>query len=167
MTMRSGRLSAPPRRVAALLAAAVIAVAALLTSSPARAQERFTLGLERLDLSDLDPRTQARLAQWNDPMGRVEAHVRQQQADILRGGQPGGSGAIAFRAKLQRGFKPRLMVAWVDAGTDVYERSMGVIRWPWSDRADEVPSVEEQLALLLGRRLERSSIGGAEPGASP
>ena len=126
------------------------------------ADQKFSLGLDRLDPSALDPRTQARLAEWNDPMGRVAAHVQQDQAYVLRGGQPGGSGGIAFRVKLQAGIKPRLIVAWVDGGTELYERSMGVIRWPWGEPDEKVLPLEEQLALLLGRRLEQSSVGGKD-----
>jgi hypothetical protein len=132
----------------------------MVAVSAAAAEPEFTLGLDRLDLSKLDPRTQARLAQWNDPMGRVAAHVEQQQANFVRGGQPGGSGGLAFRAKIQTGFRPRLIVAWTEGGSDVYERSMGVIRWPWAEPEDEVLPLDEQLALLLGRRLEQSSAGG-------
>lgn len=136
------------------------AVLAMAAVAAAAAEPEFSLGLDRLDLSSLDSRTQARLTEWNDPMGRVAAHVQQQQADFVRGGQPGGSGGIAFRAKIQAGFRPRLIVAWVDAGSEVYERSMGVIRWPWAEPDEDVLPLDEQLALLLGRRLEQSSIGG-------
>jgi hypothetical protein len=141
----------------------ILTVALVMVAVAAGATEqKFSLGLDHLDLSAVDPRTQARLAEWNDPMGRVAAHVRDEQATILRGGQPGGSGGIAFRVKLQSGFKPRLIVAWTDSGTEVYERSMGVIRWPWSAANDTVLPLEEQLALLLGRRLEQSSVGGKD-----
>ena len=150
------------------LVRAVVMAALVTVTAPAGATDReFTLGLDRLDPASLDPRTQARLAQWNDPMGRVTAHVQQQQAEILRGGQPGGSGGIAFRVKLQSGFRPRLSVAWVDGGVDQYERAMGVIRWPWQEADDTVPPLDEQLAILLGRRLEQSSVGGQDPPEEP
>ena len=155
-------------RLAAIVATVTLMAGLLAVAAPTvAADQEFTLGLDRLDLSPLDPRTQARLAQWNDPMGRVTAHVQQQQAEILRGGQPGGSGGIAFRVKLQSGFRPRLLVAWVDGGVEQYERAMGVIRWPWQEADESVPPLDEQLAILLGRRLEQSSIGGPDPSKRP
>jgi hypothetical protein len=48
-------------------------------------------------------------------------------------------------------------VATVDAGVEAYERSLGVIRWPWSESDEEALPIEEQLALLLGHRLESPS----------
>lgn len=146
----------------------VLSVALVMLAAAAGAAEpEFSLGLDRLDVYSLDPRTQARVDEWNDPMGRVTAHVQQEQAHILRGGQPGGSGGIAFRAKFQAGSKPRLVVAWADSGTDFYERSMGVIRWPWSEDDEKVLPLDEQLAILLGRRLEDSSVGGESRQPSP
>jgi len=133
----------------------VLLVAAATTAGAA--EQRFALRLDELDLSELDARTQARLAQWNDPTGRAARHLQQEQANVMRGGQPGGSQGIAFRVKLQSRFRPQLIVATVDAGVEAYERSMGVIRWPWSESDEEALPIEEQLALLLGHRLESPS----------
>lgn len=141
-----------------LLAAAAIAGAA---------EQRFALGLDQLDLSQLDARTQARLARWNDPTGRAARHLQQEQANLLGGGQPGGSQGIAFRVKLQSGFRPQLIVATADAGIEAYERSMGVIRWPWSESDEEALPIEEQLSLLLGRRLQSPSRGQPTAPQSP
>ena len=134
---------------AVLLAAAATAAAA--------ADQQFSLGLAELDLSLLDARTQARLARWNDPTGRAAAHLQQEQANLLGGGQPGGSVGIAFRAKLQAGYQSRLIVATLEAGVEAYERSLGVIRWPWHESDAAVLPIEEQLSLLLGHRLEQPS----------
>ncbi len=117
----------------------------------------FSLGLDRIDPRTLDPRTEARLAQWNSPMGRTEDHVRQQQAEILSGSQPGGgSGALVFRAKLQKGYRPRLVVGSSVAGVDFYERTLTVIRWPWSQSDEPTVPLEEQLSLMLADRMRRS-----------
>lgn len=141
-----------------LIAAAAIAGAA---------EQRFALGLDQLDLSQLDARTQARLAHWNDPTGRAARHLQQEQANLLGGGQPGGSQGIAFRVKLQPGFRPQLIVATADAGVEAYERSMGVIRWPWSESDEEALPIEEQLSLLLGHRLQSPSRGQPTAPQSP
>ncbi|HOC43122.1 MAG TPA: hypothetical protein PKJ99_08920 [Thermoanaerobaculales bacterium] len=135
-----------------VLTALLIAAAAAIAGA---AEPRFSLGLDRLDLSELDARTEARLAQRSDAMGRVAAHLQQEQANLLGGGQPGGSQGLAFRVKLQSGFAPRLVVATLEAGVEAYERSMGVIRWPWRDSDEEALPIEEQLSLLLGHRLEQ------------
>ena len=146
----------------------VLSVLLVATAATAgAAEQRFALGLDQLDLSQLDARTQARLARWNDPTGRAARHLQQEQANLLGGGQPGGSQAIAFRAKLQSGFRPRLIVATGEAGVEAYERSMGVIRWPWSESDEEVLPIEEQLALLLGHRLESPSRGQPTAPQSP
>lgn len=131
----------------------VVLIAAAVTAGAG--EPRFSLGLDQLDLSQLDARTQARLARWNDPTGRAAAHLQQEQANLMGGGQPGGSQAIAFRVKLQSGFRPRLIVATGEAGVEAYERSLGVIRWPWRSSDEEALPIEEQLSLLLGRRLEQ------------
>jgi hypothetical protein len=119
----------------------------------------FSLGLDRLDPRSLDPRTEARLAQWNSPMGRTESHVKQLQAEILAGGQPGaGAGGLAFRAKFQKGYRPRLVVGSSVSGVELYERAITTIRWPWQESEEPALPLEEQLALMLAERL-RSSAG--------
>jgi hypothetical protein len=85
----------------------------------------------------------------------------------MGGGQPGGSQGIAFRVKLQPGFRPRLIVATADAGVEAYERTMGVIRWPWSESDEEALPIEEQLSLLLGHRLQSPSRGQPTAPQSP
>jgi len=136
----------------------VVLIAAVATAGAA--EPRFSLGLDQLDLSELDARTQARLAQRSDPMGRAAAHLQQEQANLLGGGQPGGSQGIAVRVKLQSGFSPRLVIATLESGVEAYERSLGVIRWPWRESDEEALPVEEQLSLMLGHRLEQSSARG-------
>ncbi len=142
-------------------ALALLLMTAALPAATAEDSE-FKLGLEMLDLSSLDPRTEARLAQWNSPMGRTVNHVQQQQAQIVGGGQPGGPpGAMAIRVKVQRGFDPRFVAATSVAGIELYERTLEVIRWPWSDSDTPALSLEEQLSLMLGDRMRRS-VGGSD-----
>jgi hypothetical protein len=54
-----------------------------------------------------DVRTRARLAQWNDPMGRMMYHFNQQQAWIMRGTMPGRSGQGAERHSPATGGRER------------------------------------------------------------
>jgi hypothetical protein len=133
----------------------------LSTASMAAAEDEFTLGLDELDLSSIDPRTEARLAGWNSPMGRTEHYMRQQQAAIIAGGQPGaGSGGMVFRVKIQKGHRPRFVVATTTAGVEFFERTIDVIRWPWSDSDGPALSIEEQLTLMLGYRLRMAGATG-------
>ena len=125
---------------------------------------RFSLQLaEELARSPVDPRTEARLAQWDSPMGRLAYEMQQQQALIMRGGQPGGAAGLGFRLKLQSGLGLKLTVAPVDTGVDLYERSIAPIRWPWLEDDRPALSIEEQLSLMLGRRLESHPGGSSLP----
>jgi hypothetical protein len=109
---------------------------------------------EELERPPVDPRTEARLAQWNSPIGRVVHNMHDQQAFLLRGGQPGaGSGGLAMRFKIQRALPLTLVATTTDANVDFYERSVVVIHWPWKDDEKPVLTLDEQLSLLLGNRL--------------
>ena len=88
--------------------------------------------------------------------------MQQQQGALMRGGQPGGSGGLAFRLKFQNGLSAAVMAATVEGGVELYERAVHVIRWPWRDEEAEAMPMEEQLSLLLGNRLEART--GAAPG---
>lgn len=126
----------------------------LVLAGPLAAAGRFSLGLADLDLEPVDPRTEARLAQWNSPMGRLTAHMQQEQGRLGRGGLVGGPPqGIAVGVKLQRGFSVQLYAAVTEAGIDRYERSVEVVSWPWQPDGLEVLPIEEQLARLLGHRL--------------
>jgi hypothetical protein len=127
----------------------------------AAADSGYSLKLEEELLRPrVDPRTDARLAQWNSPIGRVAYHMQQEQAHLMGGSQPGGATALGFRIKFQGGLMPTLIVATSDSGIEYYERNVAVIRWPWAkDKEPSVLTTEEQLALLLGRRLEAHTAG--------
>jgi hypothetical protein len=128
----------------------------------AAAGSGYSLKLEEeLDRPRVDPRTDARLAQWNSPIGRVAHHMQQEHASLMGGGQPGGGAiGLGFRVKFQAGVRPELIVASTESGVEFYERAMAVIRWPWAEDDDRpVLPTEEQLALLLGRRLEAHTAG--------
>jgi hypothetical protein len=103
-----------------------------------------------------DPKTEARLAQWNSPMGRLMHNFNQQQAWVMRGTMPGGervTGA-AVRVKAQNGLPLQLIAVSSRAAIDISERAIEVIRWPWDDdKGPPVMTLDEQLTVLLGRRL--------------
>jgi hypothetical protein len=103
-----------------------------------------------------DVRTRARLAQWNDPMGRMMYHFNQQQAWIMRGTMPGDervAGAVV-RVKAQNGIPLQLVAGSVQGGLDLAQQSLVQFgpREPSDEELAEM-SLEEQMAELLSRRL--------------
>jgi len=103
-----------------------------------------------------DLRTEARLAHWNSPMGRLMAAFQQQQAWAIRGTQPGlerVSGAVVG-VKLQQGQPLEILSSSMEAGLRISEERLAVVRWPWDDsRKQPALPLDEQLSLLLGQRL--------------
>jgi hypothetical protein len=103
-----------------------------------------------------DARTKARLAEWNDPMGRMMYHFNQQQAWIMRGTMPGGErdSGLAVRVKAQNGLPLHLIASTIQSGLDIAQQDL--VRFgprQASDEELEAMSLEEQLTELLGRRL--------------
>jgi hypothetical protein len=103
-----------------------------------------------------DPATEARLAQWNDPMGRLLYHFNQQQAWVMRGTMPGGdrAGGVAIMVKAQPGLSLQLLATTMQAGLVAAQQDLSHLRWPWIDdeTLDGLP-LEERLSIELGRRL--------------
>lgn len=144
-----------PRLVLALALLIVAPVAA----DEAEVARQFDLDLENVDLRPRDPRTQARLARWNDdPMARVAMAMASEQAHIVGGHQPGMDQprAMVFSVRLQKGLAAALMVSSSASGVEFYERRMAVITWPWQDEEETKPAMplDEQLTVMLGERLE-------------
>ena len=139
-------------------------VLALLIAAPAAAdeaddQKQFNLQLDKISLRPQDPRTQARLARWNDdPMARVAMAMASEQARMLGGHQPGMGQprALVFSVRLPKDLAAALMVSSSASGVEFYERRMTVIRWPWEkdDEAKPAMPLDEQLTIMLGKRLE-------------
>ena len=140
----------------------IVTILVIGTAALSAGEDEFSLDLENIDLSRRDPRTEARLAGWNSPMGRMIFQMHEQQSMLQRGGMPGGSGGLAFRVKLRSGVGMAIVAATVDAGVEFYERSVEVVEWPWHKSNGSVMPIEEQLSVLLGRRLESHSVGGRE-----
>jgi hypothetical protein len=139
-------------------------VLALIIAAPVVADEvddkkQFDLDLENVDLRPRDPRTEARLARWNDdPMARVAMAMASEQAHIIGGHQPGMGKprAMVFSVRLQKDLAAALMVSSSASGVEFYERRMAVITWPWEDEEEIKPAMplDEQLTVMLGKRLE-------------
>ncbi len=117
----------------------------------------FSLNINNIPTTGrLDPLTEARLAQWNDPMGRLLYHFNQQQAWLMRGTMPGGdrAGGLAVAVKAQDGLPLKLLAMSMQAGLISAHQDLAEVRWPWiDDDAMAALSLEEQLSIELGRRL--------------
>ena len=117
----------------------------------------FSLSLDSFKWApNQDVRTKARLAQWNDPMGRLMYHFNQQQSWIMRGTMPGGErvSGVAVRVKAQNGVPLNLLASTMQGSIDVAQQNLfrlGPHRA--SDEELDAMSLEEQLTELLGRRL--------------
>jgi len=117
----------------------------------------FSLDLDGIKWApNQDVRTKARLAHWNDPMGRMMYHFNQQQAWIMRGTMPGSErdNGVAVRVKAQNGLPLQLLAATMQGSLDIAQQ--GLIRFGPRKISDEelaAMSLEEQLTELLSRRL--------------
>jgi hypothetical protein len=96
-----------------LIRRAFLILFALLQVVAAGAGEiEFSLDLDAFRWTpNQDARAKARLAEWNDPMGRMMYHFNQQQAWIMRGNMPGGErdSGVAVRVKAQNGLPLHLI----------------------------------------------------------
>lgn len=132
-------------------------VAILVGTVAAAGDTGFSLGLDTFDWSpNQDGRTKARLAQWNDPMGRMIYHFNQQQGWIMRGTMPGGErmSSVAVRIKAQNGLPLELIAATIQAGMDVDRQDLARLgKRRKKDHDLDLMSLEEILTEELGREL--------------
>ena len=118
---------------------------------------KFSLDLDGFKWSpNHDVRTRARLAEWNDPMGRMMYHFNQQQAWIMRGTMPGAerNTGVAVRMKAQNGIPLHLVASTIQGSLDLAQQNL--VRFGPRQVTDEelaAMSLEEQLTELLSRRL--------------
>jgi len=129
----------------------------LITVVGGAGEVEFSLDLDGFKWTpNQDVRTKARLAEWNDPMGRMMYHFNQQQAWIMRGTMPGSErdNGVAIRVKAQNGLPLQLLAATMLGSLDIAQQ--GLIRFGPRKISDEelaAMSLEEQLTELLSRRL--------------
>jgi len=131
---------------------------AMLTAVIGNAGEvEFSLDLDGFKWTpNQDARTKARLAEWNDPMGRMMYQFNQQQAWIMRGTMPGAerNTGVAVRMKAQNGLPLQLVASTIQGSLDLAQQNL--VRFGPRKISDEelaAMSLEEQLTELLSRRL--------------
>jgi hypothetical protein len=130
----------------------------MVSASLAGAGEiEFSLNLDDFSWNpNQDARTRARLAEWNDPMGRMMYHFHQQQSWIMRGTMPGSEreSGLALRVKTQGGLPLQLVAASVQSGLDLAQQSL--VRFGPRRLSEEelgAMDLEQRLTELLSRRL--------------
>ena len=122
----------------------------------------FSLHLNMLVPAHLDPATEARRAQWNSPLGRVQYQLAELQASIGAGGMPHRATQGLIGLKAQRGARTRVITSALQSGVPVYSSPIAVIHWPWEKGKaphSRVLPLDRQLSILLGRRLARQPAG--------
>ena len=135
----------------------VLLIAMLIAVVGNAGEVEFSLDLDGFKWSpNQDVRTRARLAEWNDPMGRMMYHFNQQQAWIMRGTMPGAerNTGVAVRMKAQNGLPLQLVAATIQGSLDLAQQDL--VRFGPREISDEelaAMSLEEQMAELLSRRL--------------
>lgn len=135
----------------------VVLVAMMIAVVGNAGEVKFSLDLDGYKWTpNQDVRTRARLAEWNDPMGRMMYHFNQQQAWIMRGGMPGAerNTGVAVRMKAQNGLPLQLVASTIQGSLDLAQQ--GLVRFGPRQVSDEelaAMSLEEQMTELLSRCL--------------
>ncbi len=116
----------------------------------------FSLRISAGSGESLSPAQEAQMALWNDPMIRL---MRAMDADLghLLIGQPGGGRTPPLiSVGVGGGLPPRVLTASIERNLAKSTEPPTAIAWPWHKENEPTPPpMEEQLALLLGKRLER------------
>jgi hypothetical protein len=137
--------------------ALVFLIAMLIAVVGHAGEVNFSLDLDGYKWTpNQDVRTRARLAEWNDPMGRMMYHFNQQQAWIMRGTMPGAerNTGVAVRMKAQNGIPLQLVATTIQGSLDLAQQNL--VRFGPRTISDEelaAMSLEEQMTELLSRRL--------------
>ena len=146
------------RRAVLVIGYLAVAAAVLTAAAASAGEKKFSLNLDSFSWTpNSDVRTKARLAEWNDPMGRMMYHFNQQQAWIFRGATPGSerSTGVAIRARAQKGLPLNLLASTMLADIDVDQQELARLgRRHTSDDQLGPVSLEELLSEELGRRLK-------------
>jgi hypothetical protein len=133
----------------------ITSTALILLTLTAAAGAEVTVSVRASGSSGAGLRNEARLADWNSPLGRLSYFMGEQHANLLRGNQPGASGAVAFLVKAQSGQPLQLIASSIEDGVRLSETQLTQI--PWTEKDSDEPEgvpLDEQLAILLSQRLQ-------------
>ncbi|MCK5378582.1 MAG: hypothetical protein KAJ78_04225 [Acidobacteria bacterium] len=123
-------------------------------------EPRFSLSINVGGRQSLSPAQEAQLALWNDPMIRLMRAMDAEFGHLLIG-QPGGRTPPLIAIGVGGGLPPRVLSASIEHNLARSTEPPAAIAWPWlKENEPTPPPMEEQLALLLGERLEQRLASG-------
>ncbi len=116
----------------------------------------FSLNISAGSRRSLSPAQEARLALWNDPMIRLMRAMDAEVGHLLIGQPGGGRTPPLISVGVGGGLPPRILSASIEHNLARSIEPPTAIAWPWlKENEPTPPPMEEQLALLLGERLEQ------------
>ncbi|RLE22205.1 MAG: hypothetical protein DRJ65_14400 [Acidobacteria bacterium] len=135
-----------------------LAITLLGLAHPAWAGETsFSLSLSAGGHRSLSPAQEAQLALWNDPMNRLIYAMDAEIGHLLIGQPGGGRTPPLISVGVGGGLPPRILSASIEHNLARSTEPPTAVAWPWlKENEPTPPPMEEQLALLLGERLEQS-----------
>ena len=123
-------------------------------------EPRFSLNINVGSQRSSSPAKEAQLALWNDPMIRLMRAMDAEFGHLLIG-QPGGRTPPLISIGFGGGIPPRILTASIENSLAKTTEAPTAIAWPWiNENEPPPPPMEEQLALLLGKRLEQRLASG-------
>jgi len=119
-------------------------------------EPKFSLSISAGSHRSLSPVQEAQLALWNDPMVRLMRAMDAEVGHLLIGQPGGGRTPPLVSVGMGAGIPPRVLSAAIEHNLAGPTEPPTAVAWPWLKKNEPTPPpMEEQLALLLGERLER------------
>ena len=116
----------------------------------------FSLSISAGSHRSMSPAQEAQLALWNDPMIRLMRAMNAEIGHLLVGQPGGGITPPLVSVGVGSGLPPRILSASIEHNLARSTEPPTAIAWPWlKENEPTPPPMEEQLALLLGERLEQ------------
>ena len=138
-------------RSPAVVLAAILAMGGAVSAA---AGGRFSFSLSAEALGHRPPEVEQRLAVWDSPMGRVAAAVADAQGVLGMSGLVGRPHAVVLAIGYCPRLRPELIAGSIASGMAPRPETFQPIPWPWEPRDGQRLSLEEEIAVHLGRRLE-------------
>jgi hypothetical protein len=116
----------------------------------------FSLSISADGHRSSSPAQEAQRALWNDPMIRLRRAMDAEIGHLLIGQPGGGRTPPLVSIGMGGGLPPRILSAAIETNLAASIEPPTAVAWPWLDENEPTPPpMEEQLALLLGKRLEQ------------
>lgn len=134
----------------------------VLAHSTWAGEPKFSLSITAGGHQSLSPLKEAQRALWNDPMIRLMRAMDAEVGHLLIGQPGGGRTPPLVSVGMGGGLPPRVLSAAIEHNLAGPSEPPTAIPWPWlKEKEPAPPPLEEELALLLGKRLERR-LGSGE-----